>query len=313
MKTTFRRALGYIAGLGLLAAIIISWQQRQAIYDWWRLKDYTPPPAIVKIAQKASFSPTGRHVFYVYHPELDDKQTFGTHCSNRDEQTIVLGCYVVPVGIYLYNVKDPRLEGVVEVTAAHEMLHAAYDRLSDKEKERIDRLINQAYSKITDPRIRTNIANYRKHKADITNELHSILATEVRSLPAELEQYYRQYFTDRLTVVAASEQYEGVFTALKNQAASLASQLTSLKKQITAYEQQLSAQRASLERDRSGVKTQSQANAFNARVNSFNSQVAVLNNLVTQYNSLLASYNRLAVQQQQLFKAIDSRPTAATQ
>ena len=54
----------------------------------------------------------------------------------------MLGCYHSNQdGIFLYNVQDARLAGVQQVTAAHEMLHAAYDRLSTKDKNYVDGLL----------------------------------------------------------------------------------------------------------------------------------------------------------------------------
>jgi len=313
VKTTIKRTVSFLFSVGLLAAVGLAWLQRQAIYDYWRLRGYTPPAAIVKVADADTLTPAARHIFYVYHPELDDRTNFGSHCSSKGEQTIVLGCYVAPIGIYIYDVKDARLNGIVEVTAAHEMLHAAYDRLSSKEKTHINQLINQAYAKLNDARIRANIENYRKQGADVTNELHSILGTEVRNLPPELEQYYQRYFTNRLQVVSDSENYESTFTSLKTQAQQIADQLQGLKTSIESQEQQLSDQQASLESDRADVRTQAQADDFNARVRAYNNQVAYLNQLINQYNGLRDQYNQLAVEQQQLFQAIDSRPTAQTQ
>ncbi len=313
MKTTSRRVGSYLFSLGLLAAVATAWFQRVALYDWWRLRDYSPPAAIVQVVTDSTMTPSARHIFYVYHPELDNRSNFNSHCSAKGEQTIVLGCYVAPVGIYLYDVKDDRLSGVIEVTAAHEMLHAAYDRLSPKDKDHINQLITQAYAGVTDDRIRANIDNYKKQGADVTNELHSILGTEVRNLPPELEHYYQRYFTNRSQVVAYSEKYERAFTSLKNQAQQISAQLQALKKTIDALEQQLSQQQAALESDRSSVRTQAEADSFNARVRAYNNQISYLNSLVTQYNSLRDQYNQLAVQQQQLFQAIDSRPTVDTQ
>ncbi len=313
MKTTSRRLIRLVISIGLLLAVLIAIAQRQALYDWGRLRNYTAPAAVAKIATDATFTDDARHIFYVYHPELDDRSNFNNHCNSKDEQTIVLGCYVSPLGIYIYDVTDARLSGVKEVTASHEMLHAAYDRLSASEKAHINDLINQAYSQVTDERIRKNIENYRKNGADVTNELHSILGTEVAHLPAELEQYYSRYFMKRASVVADSEKYEGVFTTLKDQASSIAQQLENLKSQIETNEQQLEQQQGQLEADRSSVRTQSQADAFNARVRSYNGQVARVNQLVEEYNNLREQYSELAVQQQQLFSAIDSRPTASTQ
>src|SRR5690606_3442881 len=108
---------------------------------------------------------------------------------------IVLGCFVEGQGIYLYNVSDERLDGVKEVTAAHEVLHAGYSRLSSRDKARINHLLDQAFQANNDERIKETVETYRKRDPSIvSNELHSILATEARELPSELEEHYRRYF-----------------------------------------------------------------------------------------------------------------------
>src|SRR5688572_22638764 len=112
-----------IIGLG-----IFGWTQRFDIYDWARLRNYDPPAKIVKLADDTNMTDTGRRLFYVNYPEVNDRNTFSEHCD-FGEESIVLGCYVSGQGIFLFSVDDPRLKGIVQVTAAHEMLHAAYERL----------------------------------------------------------------------------------------------------------------------------------------------------------------------------------------
>src|SRR6185295_11567695 len=101
-------------------------------------------------------TPDTRRLFYVYHPVLEDKQAFNSHCTDS-EKTIVLGCYISRTGIYLYDVTDSRLNGVEQVTAAHETLHAAYERLSSSERKRVDGLTAQAFAQVTDQRIKDTI------------------------------------------------------------------------------------------------------------------------------------------------------------
>ena len=154
----------------------------------------------------------GKKLFYVQRPLLQNLDEFRNNCSTS-EQTIVLGCYKTNVGIYIYGIEDSRLQGVKQVTAAHEMLHAAYDRLSQSEKNKVNQLTLSAFNQLTDERVKKNIESYRTRDASVVpNELHSILATEVDSLPPELEQYYKKYFIDRHKIVAFSNQYEGEFT-----------------------------------------------------------------------------------------------------
>ncbi len=137
------RKLGGLLATGLvLAILLVAWFQRQALYDWARLRSYQPPASIVQLANETTMASAARHIFFVQRPELDDKAAFSGHCGNQNEKTIVLGCYIPPQrGVYLLKVDDARLAGVEQVTAAHEMLHAAYDRLSTSDKNNVNKLI----------------------------------------------------------------------------------------------------------------------------------------------------------------------------
>ncbi len=305
VMSRFRKLGGLLFSLTLLGLSLLAWSERQAIYDWYRLRGYDPPKQVVQLAGDTTMNDYARKVFYVNHPLLEGKAGFSQHCP-QTEQTIVLGCYVQNSGIYIYDVRDPRLKGVEQVTAAHELLHAAYDRLSENEKSNAIGLIKKAYAEVTNQRIRKNVASYQKAGADINDELHSILGTEVRDLPAELETYYQKYFENRAKIVEYSEQYERVFSANQTKIGQLGEQINALKRTIKDLEQNLTAERASLEGERSNIKTQAQADIFNQRVNSYNDSVAYLNQLVSQHNSLVREYQQIAIQQQELYKAINS-------
>lgn len=295
-----------------LGSVVYGLSQRQALYDWLRLRDYEPPAQIAALATETTMNDSARRLFYVYHPELNDRREFNQNCTNNGEETIVLGCYVVAAGvtgIYLFDVDDPRLEGVEQVTAAHELLHAAYDRLSDKERSRIDGLTQDVLQNLADERIRTTVENYRKRDPSVVpNELHSILATEVRDLPQELEDHYRKYFNDRKQIVAFSEKYETILSQRKERAAQLEVELNGLKHEIEQLEKTLADLRDGLHKDRPSVDTQEEVVAYNARVNSYNAEIRELNNLINRYNLLVQEYKSNAVEQQELFKALDSRP-----
>lgn len=306
----------------LVLVVGAAWFSRQVIFDWYRLHNYQPPAAIAKIATDTTMSSQTRRLFYIYHPDLEDRSTFNQHCPNASEKTIVLGCYQLQRGIYLFNVTDPRLAGIEEVTAAHETLHAEYDRLSSSDRAKVNDLINQAYAQVTDERIKSTVEDYRKAGADVTNELHSILGTEVRNLPPALETYYSRYFADRKKIVSFSEQYEKVFTDRKNledsylkQINDIEKQLPALKNEIDAMEISLATQYKDLEQQRSHA---TDANSFNAQVNAYNAQVAIYrskvsnyNQLVVQHNDLLKQYNAIALEENELIKAIDSHPSSA--
>jgi len=296
---------------------LLVFSQRMAIFDWWRLRGYTPDPLVAQLATDTTMVDGTRRLFYVYHPSLEEKAEFNKSCR-ENEQTIVLGCYVDGRGIHLLNVNDSRLAGVQQVTAAHELLHAAYARLSTGERKKVDAMTRDAFAGLTDERVRGVIELYRNQDPGVVpNELHSILATEVRSLPAELEAYYAKHFSDRAKVVAYSEAYEQAFTARKNQILAYDAQLASLKQQIETLQKaldqqaaQLTAERAQLEAKKSSGDVSSYnaaVNAYNGRVVSYNRNIDRLTDVVNEYNDIVPKRNAIALEEQELVKAIDSR------
>lgn len=322
-----RTSYGLAFTFALLVVLGAGWYFKQDISDWYRLRGYTPSAEVVRLADQTTMTDEGRQIFYTTHPLVTGKDDFNAHCrqGNTSEYSIVLGCYVstgrLYGDVYLYDIDEQRLEGIKQVTAAHEMLHAAYERLSTKERERIDALLLQTYRDLPEGRIKETIAQYEENDpASVPGELHSILGTELDSLPAELEDYYRQYFSDRKAIVRFSEQYEAEFTSRQNQVLRDDAQLAALKVVIETNQKSIDSQRNSLERQRAELNTfesEGNAAAFNARVSNYNQEVAAFNDLVSstqakieEYNQLVTARNDLALEVQELTKAIDSRPEA---
>jgi hypothetical protein len=318
MWAMIRRLGRYSLLVLLIGGPVLTWQYKTELYDWARLRDYQPSAAVAKLATDTTMNDAGKHLFYVYKPSVESKDAFGQHCRDT-ERTIVLGCYVRGTGIYIYDVTDVRLTGVKEVTAAHEMLHVAYDRLKPTEKQRIGALLNKAYGDVSDARIRANIDSYRKAGADVTNELHSILGTEVKTLSPDLEAYYKRYFTDRSRIVAFSNQYEDLFTERQAKVAAAELTLKNLKSQIDSLESSLKreAQELTVERERmNALLSSNQIAAYNAavpgynqRVAGYNADVATEKSLIDQYNTIVKERNALVLETNDLIKAIDSRPS----
>lgn len=300
-----------------IAPGVVIWQ-RQNLYDWWVLRSYTPPAEVVSLADKTTMTDKSRKIFYVTKPQIQaQKDAFRQACQSA-EKTIVLGCYKTVGGIYVYAVDDKRLNGVQEVTAAHEMLHAAYDRLSKTERDKINALVTQEYAKMTDERIQKNIDSYRERDASVVpNELHSILGTEVATLSPELESYYSKYFKNRASVVALSQQYEAEFSSRENKVEQYDTQLKALKtdidnlnKTLETQDQQISSQKNTMDSYKSNGSI-AQYNAmvpgFNSLVKNFNANVALLKTKIAQYNTLVNERNAVVTEEQELIQAIDTR------
>jgi hypothetical protein len=187
----------------IVIAALVAFSKKQAIADWWELRNYSPQASIITLANQDSMTPKARHIFYVNHPQLiSDVAQFRRQC-NFSEQTIVLGCYHPDQqGVDVYRVTDSRLNGVEQVTAAHEMLHAAYDRLSGKEKQTINAELMDFYTHdLQDIRVHQTIdlykqtepnAGVRRLQAEIRDyndlvEKRNALATELKGLQSSID------------------------------------------------------------------------------------------------------------------------------
>ena len=287
----------------------------QNIIDWWHLRDYTPSQEIADLATNAGFSDLGRKLFYVYDPKLMQKSEFAQKCTVGAE-TIVLGCYISHQSINLFDIQDERLAGGKEVTAAHEMLHAAYDRLSPQEQDKLESLLVDTFNNLHDKRIEEIVKTYeRRDRTVVANELHSILGTDVRDLPGPLEDHYRQYFSDRSKVVTLAEKYNDEFAKREDEIASYDTQLSSIQGEIVQLESSLRLQKDALERMRADLEalknTPDSYNAsvvsYNARVRAYNKDVDTLKAKVSSYNKLVEERNNIAVEERELVNAIDTR------
>jgi outer membrane murein-binding lipoprotein Lpp len=260
---------------------------------------------------------TARRLFYLNEPTIESHKSAQNLCKST-EHTVVLGCYVPNKGIFLQEVSDSRLQGVMEVTAAHEMLHVAYQRMSLLEQTQLNKQLQAALQQLQNTRIVQLVEAYREQDPNVVNnELHSILGTEVRNLSSELEEHYRKYFTDRSSIVAFSERYEGVFTTLRAKAKQIASQLVTLKSTIDSLEDRVKSEEASISSARSTIESERTANPeadyssriaiFNNRVQSFKELVAQFNEQTNIYNQNLTAYKSLALEEKSLVESLQNK------
>jgi len=304
--------------VAFLAAIFLAFMHSQDIQDWIRLRNYTAPANIAAFVAQDSMTPKAQHIFYVTHPTLETNLgSFQKECANS-EQTIVLGCYRTGVAsdsqLFIRDITDSRLQGVEQVTAAHEMLHAAYDRLGASQKQAIDTMLQDYYrTQLNDQRIKDTIESYKKTEPDdLVNEMHSIFGTEISSLPAPLEEYYKQYFANRKQITDYAQAYEGEFTSRKAQVDADDAKLAELKTRIKTEEQALQEQLSALQSDRASVENsndQAAVNEYNSRVVSYNAGIRRLQSDISAYNTLVEERNQIAAELQSLQSSIDTRLT----
>lgn len=303
--------------LALTAILILN---RQYVIDQFVVWQYEPSADMVSFADKSGMSDTGKFYFYASQPSLQNAAVFNEKCGSTEKSTAILGCYNGQ-NIYIYNVTDTKLDGIRETTAAHEMLHAAYVRMSDADKQKVDALLEAEYVKLKDnKKFAERMAFYaRTEPGERNNELHSLIATEVADVNPELEVYYKQYFTDRGKVVKLYTKYASVFAALQTEADKISAQLTKLGDKIETATTSYNTDTAKFNSDvaifkqdiESGkFKTQSELNASRnallVRADDLDARRNAINSDADTYNSLRAQLQEIASQSEALNRSIDS-------
>ncbi|KYG64034.1 hypothetical protein AZI86_14600 [Bdellovibrio bacteriovorus] len=264
---------------------------------------------LTALGKKSFMSDLGEKIFYRTDPELMDKVAFTKAC-NKHEGSTALGCFNGRK-IFLFKIPEPQLEYMISVTAAHEMLHAAYDRLDKEEREKTDKLLLAVQKGITDADILEKIEDYRKRDASILpSELHSIIGTEILNLPSELEAHYLKYFLNRKALVRLSENYYQDLQARKVSLKNTDSRLDELKKDIELRAKILRTKQSHLnvlKREIDEEASRERIENFNTLATQFNRELKIYEQMIANYNALAKERNSRAKENKILYQALDSK------
>jgi hypothetical protein len=316
---TLVATISTIAVVGAAGWVILNHQYVLDQFNvWW----YQPSSAVATISDRAGMSEKGKFYLYASQTKIETAQEFNNSCVRQEPNSAILGCYAVQK-IYVYDVTNPELDGVEEVTASHEMLHAVWERMNQSEKKSLGTLLQTAYIKLDDPKLNERMEYYeRTEPGERLNELHSILGTEYTSLGSDLEAHYAKYFTDRTKVVALHAKYESKFESLKSQADALSIELAALKKTIEAQSNQYNSEAVSISTAAAELKqkynsvdrtSSSEVNAYNAQRQVLLDRIAALDSVklqimsqIDEFNKKVEEYNSLVVSTNELNKSLDS-------
>lgn len=293
---------------------------RQRVVDQitvWRFQTTTEINALV---ERSGMNNYGKFLYLASQPKIESTQRFNEVCDRVENITSILGCYS-NYNIYIYNVTDPQLDGIREVTATHETLHAVYLRLSDGEKNKVNALLELEYKKLeTNKDFSDRMAFYaRTEPGQRDNELHSLIGTEVADISPELKTYYEKYFSDRQKVVELNAGYISVFQKLADRAKGLSDQMNSIALSVNSRSDQYNTDVRLLNDDiltfnakanNSGFMSQAQfiyeRNDLLDRVATLETMQSNINNDVATYDIIIAEYNSIASESKKLYNSIDS-------
>lgn len=220
---------------------------------------YDPTPAIAGYATRGAMSDHGRFLFYASTPQVLPDGEFDRVCAQAEVGIGVLGCYTLADGrIYLFDITNVELDEFEVVVAAHEMLHAAWSRLSAEEQAALVAPLEEAFAAVpAESELVERIAAYEAADPDSRiPELYAIVGTELETIPEVVEQHYARYFDDRAQVVALWKQVEAIFLELQAELERLSAEIDRLGAEIDAEQAAAEQVAAVLEADIA---------AFNAR------------------------------------------------
>ena len=319
-KTKRTSWVGWVLSALLIMGSLWLWIERQSVVDAIQYHQYTPTAAVEKVASDAGLTDSSVFTFYASHPAIESSESFNQHCQRREADSPILGCYSAS-RIYIFDVTDERLSGIKTVTAAHELLHAEYDRLPDAEKRRIQGLLEKVYQEGTNSDLEARMDYYEKTEpGQAYNELHSIIGTEFESIGQELESYYARYFKDRQSLVSLHEQVESRFNSLSEEADDLVNQIEklaftinsdtktynsdieSLNKSVAAFNEKASST--------GGFTTQSEFEAARQSLLSRSGQLSSfrqgIQENINEYKTLLAKLDTINAESASLNQSLDS-------
>lgn len=307
--------------MGILLGVL---NYRQ-IADRFIVMQFTPTQQVRQIVADTHLTELGERILLANRPEINEAKTFNTHCAEEEKTNAVLGCYDGE-NIYLFAIKNDELKGIVEVTAAHEMLHAAYDRLHFWEFNDVRHLIEKEYDRLKADK---NFVERMKVYSDLpyedqVNELHSVIGTEVDTLSPELEEYYKRYFVDRKKIVKLHDNYADTFERLEKESAALSEKINKDVEKINTIVVQYNADVDALSAAIDNFNARADAGSFTSRQqfsaerNQLVYRSQTLDNTYTAIQKMIADndadrkkYNEISLHINELNASINSKTVKA--
>lgn len=316
--------LASLLSVAVVAAIAVVALNPQRVVDRITVWQFEPNAALADAAQRTTMTDEGRFLFFASRPSIEADEAFDKICASHAEDVGILGCYVQrDKRIYLYDVTDERLDGIEDVVAAHEMLHAAWDRMSVEQQRRLEGLLEaEVAARADDTELARTLEFYAAAEpGQRGNELHSIMGTEYADLGEELEAHYAAYFGDRAALVALHERSNAVFLAQRSAIEQLVAELEALAASIdsdyAAYNagyDELNAQivdfnsRAEAGAFESFDEFTAERDALMARQAELDALYASIDARVTEYETLLARLDELNAEVDELNQSINVPP-----
>lgn len=312
-----KRVLWFGMVLLILVAGLLVIFNRDWIVDWWKGLSYQPSGEMARIMNDLKLTGRGEFLFKASGPKLSESEEFNAKCRDvLSDEMAVLGCYVGG-DVFVYNIQSKELDGIRELTTAHELLHAVWARMSNAEKEGMLGDLRKVYQD-NQEQLSKELDNYVSEQTQ--EELYVRAGTEVKNLPEKLEKHYAEIFSDQDLVVGFYDKYIGVFLEIEAEMDKLKAEMDGIQVQIDnltkEYEQgvaNLNAEIASFNRCAETAGCFGSESEFYARrgelvatQGALEAQYNQINALINEYNVRVEKYNADVTRTEKLNRVINS-------
>ncbi|MBR3233241.1 hypothetical protein IKG12_00030 [Candidatus Saccharibacteria bacterium] len=317
-KNKSRNIILAVSALIVVLAGVFIYLNRIVIYDWLMAMSYRAPAEVAEVENKIALTDRAKLIFAATHPSMESREDFNEHCNSHEKEISILGCYS-DGKVHIYNIQSSELNGILESTAAHELLHAVWDRTDSGEKSRLTNYLMDVYNDEKYHDLLSDDLDTYEQKNRI-DELHSRIGTEIADLPEELEKHYARYFTNQDLVVDFYNSYITPFKELDEEIKALSAELESSNTEIEEKSASYYARAEQLLKEVDEFNACANTSgcfasnaAFLARRNQLMAEQVNLdgmydeiNSLVNHYNTLVIEYNANVLRGEELEKAMNS-------
>lgn len=211
--------------------VVIGWASQQAIVrDFWKGMGYRPSAEMQEIRTDLELTGRGEQIFAASWPMIESSVEFNEHCNSYDVDVSLLGCYTNGK-IYVYEIELEELETGNIVTTAHELLHAAWERMGKTERQEVSEWLEEIYEERREW-FDKELEVYQE--GERLEEMYTRAGTKLRNLPEVAEKHYGKFFANREKIVAYYERYETPFLELKTEMEELMTVIEQSRAEIEA-------------------------------------------------------------------------------
>lgn len=247
---------------------------------------------IKDLADNLGFRYDGKLLFYRAHPELVDADVLQSNCPNDASDSVEFGCYLPSENkIYILHASDQEVNQEEYTTAAHEMLHVAWHKLTTDEQSNLSihlkKVLNDA-NNVDSAGLQTTMKTYPEGDAVLNSELHSFMGSEFAVLDIELDLHFSKYFTDRQVSVQKNKEFDETLTA---KLASLDQESSRLDQESARLDKYKAEHLDNFDYYFDRAIYYGDTYAYNRNVDAYNKNLEYYKPQVTKYNTDIAAYN----------------------